>query len=92
MEEGKEAGVAREVTGRVLRRLHVLEYVILGVTAVLAMIGGAILVWLFGPILGTGFRTSWIVASLLFFLVPGIIVLRRERQLKRENDAKIEED
>ena len=62
-----------------IRRLNVLEFVILGVVMVLSLIAGALLAWVLESMIGVSFRLVWGVASLLFFVVPGVLVHRRER-------------
>ena len=62
-----------------IRRLNVLEFVILGSAMALALIAGALLAWVLQSTIGASFRLVWGVASLLFFVVPGILVHRRER-------------
>jgi len=69
----------REVVRRVMRRLNLLESLILGAAAILALLGGALVAWLLSATLGLGFRISWIVASLLLFVVPGAVVYAREK-------------
>lgn len=69
----------REVMDRAIRRLNILEYVILGAAALLALLGGALVAWLASISLEVSFRISWVVASLLLFAVPGGIVYARER-------------
>ncbi|MDX1566381.1 MAG: hypothetical protein R3223_01190 [Longimicrobiales bacterium] len=68
----------RDVMERAIRRLNVLEYVILGFAAALALLGGALVAWLLGETLDIPFRWGWALASLLLFLVPGAIVYARE--------------
>ncbi len=73
----------REAMERAIRRLNVLEYVILGFTALLAILGGALVAWLLSSTLEVPFRLSWFVASLLLFVVPGAVVYGRERRAER---------
>lgn len=61
-----------------IRRLNILEFVILGVVVVLALIAGAFLAWLLESTIGASFRLVWGVASVLFFVVPGAFVHRRD--------------
>ena len=60
-----------------IRRLNILEFVILGVVVVLALIAGAFLAWLLESTIGVSFRLVWGVASVLFFVVPGVLVHRQ---------------
>ncbi len=66
-----------------IRRLNTLEYVILGVAMLLALLAGALAAWMVQDLAGAPFRLSWALASLLFFIVPGLVVLRRERRAKK---------
>ena len=68
----------REEMERVIRRLNVLEYLILGAAALMALGGGALTALLLKESFGSSFRTAWFVSSLLLFLVPGVFVLRKE--------------
>ncbi len=87
----EQARLAREVAARAVRRLDVLEWVTLSVVGLLSMGGGALVAALLGEALGTAFRPTWVVASLLLFGVPGVIALRRMRADERETRAKIQE-
>lgn len=78
------ARVTREVASRAVKRLDILEWVILFVAAVLSAGAGALVALLVAPPLGVSFRTTWVVASLLIFGVPGWISIRRVR---REDEA-----
>lgn len=85
----------REVMERAIRRLNILEYLILGAAAVLALVGGALVAWLVSAVAEVSFRLSWVVASLLLFVVPGGIVYARERLSGRtghERDSTTTED
>ena len=66
-----------------IRRLNALEFVILGVAMVLSMVAGWVAAWLLEISIDAPFRISWTVSSLLFFVVPGATVLRRERMATR---------
>ncbi len=70
----------RRMMETAIRRLNVLEYVILGVAMALALLAGALAAWLVEGLTGAPFRLAWALSSLLFFIVPGWVVLRRERQ------------
>jgi hypothetical protein len=79
-----EARATREIAGRALRRLDVLEYVILLAALILALLGGALVAWLLTATAGLSFRIGWAVSSLLLFIVPGGTVYLRE--LRREKE------
>ncbi len=80
MTSGETHPETRRMMGTAIRRLNVLEYVILGVAVVLALLAGALAAWLVENVAGAPFRLTWALSSLLFFVVPGWVVLRRERQ------------
>jgi hypothetical protein len=78
------ARATREVASRAVRRLDVLEWVILFGAAALSAGAGALVALLAAHSLGLPFRVTWIVASLLIFGVPGWFAVRRA---KREDEA-----
>ena len=80
MTSGKDHPEVRRVTARAIRRLHALEYVILGVTMLLALFAGALVARMVEMVTGEPSRLTWALSSLLFFIVPGWVVFRRERQ------------
>lgn len=49
----------------------------------LALAGGALVAALLATPLGVSFRLLWVGASLLLFVVPGGLALRRARQEER---------
>ena len=69
-------GTRKEVK-RAIRRLDILEWVILGAAAIVALLGGWLVAWLVRG-LGIPFRLTWTIASVLLFAVPGVSVLARE--------------
>ena len=77
----------REVMDRAIRRLNVLEYVILGAAALLALLGGAVVAWILSSELEVSFRLAWVVSSLLLFVVPGALVYAREKLSTTGTDA-----
>ncbi len=70
----------RRMMETAIRRLNTLEYVILGVAMALALLAGALAAWMVENLTGAPFRLTWALSSLLFFVVPGWVVFRRERQ------------
>lgn len=78
-DDEREARLLHEVAARAVRRLDILEWVILAATALLATVGGAVLALLLAEPLGVSFRVLWVVASLLLFVVPGAVALRRAK-------------
>jgi hypothetical protein len=75
-----EVEAAREVTARAIRRLNILEYVILLFALVLALLGGALVAWVASSATDIPFRWIWAGASLLLFVLPGALVYLRERR------------
>ena len=51
--------------------------------ALLALVGGALVALVLGPASGLGFRPTWVVASLLLFVVPGAIARARIKRDER---------
>ena len=89
--EREASKVTREVTRRAIRRLDVLEWIILAMTAVLAVGGGGLVALLVVGRSAAGFRGTWIVTSLLLLIVPGAVVLVRHRKEERKREAKASE-
>jgi len=75
---GQEAEAARQALSWVVGRLNVLEFLILFLALILALLGGALVAWLLSPFLPLSFRWFWAVASLLLFILPGGFVYLRE--------------
>ncbi len=80
----------RRMMDTAIRRLNVLEFVILGVVMVIALVAGGLMAWVLESTMGVSFRLVWGVASLLFFIVPGVIVYRRER--RRDDSEQVRAD
>ena len=68
---------------RAIRRLNFLEFIILAGAAFAAVVGGWLTALLARNALGASFRVTWFVASLLLFVVPGVLVWSRERRSRR---------
>ena len=73
----EDVRVIREVAARAIRRLNVLEWVILGGAGLIAVLGGALVSWLIAAQLKVSFRLTWIGLSMLLLAVPGLIVILR---------------
>ena len=80
MTSGEAHPETRRMMETAIRRLNVLEYVILGVAMVCALVAGWLAAWLVENLTGAPFRLTWALSSLIFFVVPGWTVLRRERR------------
>ncbi|MGD8287192.1 MAG: hypothetical protein PVI31_01060 [Gemmatimonadota bacterium] len=83
----EEVRVTSEVARRAIRRLNVFEWVILGLAMAMAIGGGALVAWVAVGRSSPAFRTVWMVASLVVFIVPGIVVIVRHRREEREDAA-----
>lgn len=79
----KKAVAAREAMTWVTGRLNVLEYIILFLALVLALLGGALIAWVLAPVLPTSFRVIWAVVSLTLFILPAGFVYFREFRTRR---------
>lgn len=73
-EDPLEGEMVREVTARAIRRLDLLEYGILGVAALLAVVAGALVALLASELTPLPFRTAWTVASIACFVIPAALV------------------
>jgi uncharacterized membrane protein len=82
--EREAAQRARTVTRRAIRRLDLLEWVIFGVGAMLAVLGGALVALVMPAMDGWDFRSTWIGASFFLFVVSGAIAVLK---IKREERA-----
>ena len=78
--DARRSEAAREAMDRANRRLNLLEFIILGGAALAAVVGGWLTAWLARNALGVPFRLTWVLASLLLFVVPGVLVWSRERR------------
>ena len=87
----EDVQAAREVVSRAIRRLNLLETLIMGAAVVLALLGGWLGALLARTVLGLPLRTTWMVLSVLLFVVPGALAWtmerRKRRQARREADA-----
>jgi hypothetical protein len=92
-QEEQDTRAVRRVTSRAVRRLGVLEWVTLGVAALLAALGGALVAGLAAGPLGLAFRPTWVAASLLMFAVPALLALMKTRREERSlRDRSTNED
>lgn len=86
----EDAKAARKVMNRAIRRLNVLEWLLLGAAATASLAGGWLVALLGRSALGLPFRGTWMTASLLLFLIPGAIAWaaeRRNREARPPNDS-----
>lgn len=78
-----DARAARKVMNRAIRRLNVLEWLLLGAAAIASLAGGWLAALLGRSALGLPFRGTWMTASLLLFLIPGGIAWAAERRSRK---------
>ncbi len=87
----EEARLTHEIASRAIRRLDVLEWVILAGAVALSLVGGALVAGLLSASVGLPFRPTLVVAALLLFGVPAVIALKRMRKDQREARARTQE-
>ncbi len=92
MTRGGAHSETRRMMETAIRRLNVLEYVILGVAMALALLAGALAAWMVEGVAGAPFRLTWALSSLFFFVVPGWVVFRRERRADQDTAEKADQD
>ena len=85
--ERETARLAGEVARRAIRRLDVLEWMIFAAALVLAILGGAGVAWLMTGPDGADFRRTWMVASVLLFVIPGGIVIYQAAAAERSQST-----
>lgn len=69
----------RKMMATAVRRLNLFEYLIMGATMVLALIGGAIAAFVLRVTVGFPFWITWTVASLTLFILPGGAAYLKQR-------------
>ncbi len=82
--EQETARLVGEVARQAILRLDILEWVIFAGAFAIAIFGGAAVAWLIVPSNELDFRTTWIVTSLLLFVIPGAIAITRTRRAEGE--------
>ncbi len=75
----------RKALGWTIQRLNVLEIIILFFALILALVGGILVAWILAASFSFPFRTTWAIASLLLFIVPGGSVYLRELHRARKS-------
>jgi uncharacterized membrane protein len=81
----------RVVASRAVRRLDVIEWVLLVGAVVVALGGGALVASLLATPTGVPFRTLWVAASLVLLVVPGGLALRRANKQERDVSSTLKE-
>ncbi|MDE2982723.1 MAG: hypothetical protein OXU74_16150 [Gemmatimonadota bacterium] len=72
--------VVRQVMSRAIRRLNLLEAILLGAAAVAAVAGGWLAAYLGRGAFGWPFGTTWLAAAILLFGVPGVLAWTMDRR------------
>ena len=78
------------MTQRAIKRLDVLEWVAWGAGAIMAMVAGGVVAWVMGGLVGWSFRPTWMVASMLLFVIPGgaaIIKIRKDERAETNRNS-----
>ena len=86
------ARITRVVAKRAIRRLDILEWVIIGGALLVAVVGGWVVALVLNATVALPFRPTWIGGSLLLFGVPGAMTIRRIRREDREWNRSKESD
>lgn len=86
--------VVRQVMSRAIRRLNLLEAILLAAAAVAAVAGGWLAAYLGRGAFGWPFRTTWLAAAVLLFAIPGVLAWTMDRSggSKLDEQGKTEED
>mgnify|MGYP001038249658 CR=1 FL=1 len=90
-ESDAETRLAQEVTLRAIRRLDILEWVMIGGALILALLGGALVALVLDGMVPWGFRAVWAAASLLLFGLPAAVTLIRVRREEARIREKLNE-
>ena len=84
----EQVEMTRKAMARAIRRINILKFLILAVAGALAVFGGAVAAWVLNATLEAPFGLSWVVASILFFGVPGALVYGREVRAARGRESR----
>lgn len=77
--ESADVREVRATLNRALRRLGILELILLGAAAIAALGGGWLAALLAAKAFELPFRATWIASSLAFFVIPALLALGIER-------------
>ena len=76
----EETRIARAAMSRAIRRLNLLEAILLGASVVAAVAGGWLAALLARSAFGFPLGTTWLFASLLLFAIPAALAWTMERR------------
>ncbi len=85
----------REEVERAIRRLNLLEYLILAAAFILALVGGGAVAYVLSAGTSLPFRLTWAILTLLLLVVPGVLVFGRDhlrRQVRLQDGDKDSSD
>lgn len=88
----EDSRLTHEIAHRAIRRLDVLEWVMLAGAAGMAIVGGALVAWVLDGVVAWSFRTLWMVTALFLFAVPGAIVFTQLRREEARSRARLERE
>lgn len=88
----EDVEAARRFVSRAIRRLNVLETVIMGAAVIIALLGGWLGALLAHNALGLPLRTTWMVLSVLLFVVPAALAWTMDRRKRREERKQADAD
>ena len=86
---------AHQVTQRAIRRLDILEWIMVAAGVGAAVLGGWAIAWILAGAGNWDFRSTWIVAAVALFVVGGgatIIQIRRDARAVARRIARNRED
>ncbi len=86
------ARITQAVAKRAIRRLDILEWVMIAGAVLLSLLGGWVVAVVLEATLDLPLRPVWIGASLLLFGVPGAMTIGRIRREDRERLRSKESD
>jgi len=81
--EGEGFREVRKDMERAIRRLNVLEYLIMVAAVLLALVGGGFVAFLLSAGTDLPLRPTWAVLSLLLIVIPAAVVFGRNRGRSR---------
>ena len=86
--DAEAAERARQVTRRAIRRLDLFEWAVWGAGAIMATVTAAAIAWVMRAAVGWSFRPTWLVLSMLLFVIPGGVAIMKMRKDERDYDAR----
>lgn len=82
----------REEMERAIRRLNMLEYLILAAAFLLALAGGGVVAYVLSAGTTLPFRLMWAVLTLLLLVIPGALVFGRDHIQQRRRGRRSDDD